>query len=68
MHLGIEQPFDTSADLRAELELDSLKQLTLIVELENHFQTSFALGDEHEVITVGDLVALIRRRCAGEPD
>jgi len=44
------------------LQLDSLKQLTLVVELENHFRVRFDSGDEEGLETVGDIVRLIGRR------
>jgi acyl carrier protein len=43
-----------------DLELDSLKRLTLALEVENHFQ--ICLDEESAILTVGDLVEIIRER------
>jgi len=47
-----------------ELQLDSLKLLTLAVEVENRFRICLDEADEAGIVTVGDLVAAIRRRLA----
>jgi acyl carrier protein len=46
-----------------DLDLDSLKMLTLALEVENHFRVR--LDDEAGIETVGDLVAAIRERLDG---
>jgi acyl carrier protein len=43
-----------------DLELDSLKSLTLALEVENHFRV--CLDEEAVILTVGDLVEMIRER------
>jgi len=43
-----------------DLELDSLKTLTLALEVENHFRV--CLDEEAEILTVGDLAAVIQER------
>lgn len=48
--------------LLRDLRLDSIQQLTLVVELENHFLVCFEPGDEADIHTVADVVALVRRR------
>lgn len=63
-HLDIASPVDSGTDLSRDLELDSLKQLTLMVELENRFRIYFDAGDEEGLVSVGDVVALIGRRLA----
>ena len=46
-----------------ELELDSLGQLTLAVEIENRFRICLGAEDEAALETVGDLVkAVVRKR------
>jgi acyl carrier protein len=58
-----------SGELRPEmrlvedLELDSLKSLTLALEVENHFRV--CLDEEAAILTVGDLVGMIRERLDG---
>jgi acyl carrier protein len=53
---------ELSPDMRLveDLELDSLKSLTLALEVENHFQV--CLDEEAGIVTVGDLVKIIRER------
>ncbi len=52
--------------LVADLALDSIQQLDLIVELENHFEIALDLEEDQEVHTIGELVAWIdRARGAG---
>ena len=45
-----------------DLELDSIQQLTLVVELENHFRIRFDDADEAGIETVGDVVNLLAKR------
>ncbi len=66
-HLQIESPVGLETDLFRDLELDSLKQLTFVVELENHFKVCFDEGDEEGLHTIGDVVALITRRVTRDP-
>jgi acyl carrier protein len=42
-----------------DLELDSLKLLTLAVAVENRFRIAIDEEQEEELVTVGDLVALV---------
>lgn len=46
------------------LELDSIRLLTLVVEVENHFSLSLEDGDEAGLERVGDLVDLLVGRGA----
>jgi len=57
-HLGWEGPLRPEMRLVEDLELDSLKTLTLALEVENHFRV--CLDEEAEILTVGDLAAIIR--------
>ncbi len=43
-------------------DLDSLRQLTLLVEIENRFRVRLDAEDEQSIVSVGDLVGVIRRR------
>jgi len=47
-----------------DLALDSLRLLTLVVEVEDRFRICLAEGDEAGVRTVADLVRLLRDRGA----
>jgi acyl carrier protein len=55
-----------STELVADLALDSIEQLDLIVELENHFEIALELGEDEEIQTVGQLVAWIDRARGAE--
>ena len=59
LHLGWDGDLQPSLRLVEDLELDSLKGLTLALELENHFRVR--LDQEAGLVTVGDLVAAIER-------
>jgi len=48
-------------NLVADLELDSILQLDLVVQLENEFAITLELEEDQEVITIADLVAWIDR-------
>lgn len=49
-----------NSDIQRDLGLDSLKQLALIVEIENTFELAFEPEDD-DVRTVGQLVETIER-------
>ena len=57
-HLGWNGELRPEMRLVEDLELDSLKSLTLALEVENHFL--ICLDEEAGIRTVGDLVAIIR--------
>ena len=59
-HLGWKGELRPEMRLVEDLELDSLKTLTLALEVENHFRV--CLDEEAGILTVGDLVAIIRER------
>jgi acyl carrier protein len=63
-HLGWERELDPSMRL-ADLELDSLKSLTLVVEVENRFRVCLDPESEGAIASVGDLVTTVRRLHAG---
>ncbi len=48
--------------LLRDLKLDSIQQLTLVVELENRFRVAFGEGDETGIERVKDVVDLLERR------
>jgi acyl carrier protein len=48
--------------LAEDLELDSLKILTLAVEVENRFRVCLDPESEQQIKTIADLVAAIRER------
>ncbi len=57
-HLGWKRSLRPEMRLVEDLELDSLKTLTLALEVENYFKV--CLDEEAGIQTVGDLVAIIR--------
>lgn len=61
-HLDHEGVIELSTSLHQALELDSIRMLTLVVELENHFSICLEEGDEAGIETVADLVAVLRGR------
>jgi len=61
VRLRVEREIAPETDLVADLALDSLKQLELLVELENHFGVCLEAEADQEVLTIGDLVAWIER-------
>ena len=61
-HLGYEGEVGPDTTLVEALRLDSVRMLTLIVEVENHFRILLEDGDEAGIERVGDLVTVIRRR------
>lgn len=67
-HVSIEVPLDPTLDLVEDLKLDSLDQLALVVELENHFRICIEPSDEASLSTLRDVVALVERRIAAEPE
>ncbi len=60
VHLGWAGELRPEMHLVEDLELDSLKRLTLALEVENHFR--ICLDEEVAILTVGDLVEIIRER------
>jgi acyl carrier protein len=60
------RPVDEKTRLLGDLELDSLKQLTLVVEIEDRFRIRFDDVDQEGLETVGDVVRLIARRLSEE--
>jgi acyl carrier protein len=48
-------------------ELDSVRQLTLVIEIENRFRVRLDGEDEQSIVTVGDLVSVIRRKLGSVP-
>jgi acyl carrier protein len=59
-HLGWVGELSPEMRLVEDLELDSLKRLTLALEVENHFR--ICLDEEAAILTVGDLVEIIQER------
>lgn len=60
-HLQHRGPLDPAMRLVEDLELDSIRLLTLAVEVENRFRVCLDEEDDRAIETVGDLVAVVRR-------
>ena len=63
VHFGWKGDLRPEMRLVEDLELDSLKGLTLALEVENHFRV--CLDDEQPILTVGDLVRSVREGLDG---
>ena len=61
-HLGLHRTIAPTTRILGDLELDSLAQLTLVTEIENHFRLCFDEGDEAGVVTVADLARLVAEK------
>ncbi len=61
-HLDWRGPLSRETRLVETLGLDSLRRLTLLVEIEDRFRISFDEEDETAILTVGDLLDTIRRK------
>jgi acyl carrier protein len=62
--LGWHGPLTKEMRLVETLSLDSLRLLTLVVEIEDRFLICLDEQDESAIQNVGDLLATIRRKCA----
>jgi acyl carrier protein len=63
-HLGHRGPLALEMRLVEDLELDSIRLLTLATEVENRFRVLLEPADEERIETVGDLVAVVRGKLA----
>jgi acyl carrier protein len=64
-HLSIHE-VDDQTHLFSDLALDSIQQLTFVVELENEFRVRFRDEDEREIATVHDVIEAVGRALARE--
>jgi acyl carrier protein len=65
LHLDWQGPFTSEMRLIEDLRLDSIRLLTLAAEVENRFRVLLDEADEKAIETVGDLVAIVRRKLGG---
>ena len=61
-HLGWEGPVSADMRLVEDLRLDSVRLLTLAAEVENRFRVVLEEADETAIVTVGDLVEVVRKK------
>lgn len=64
-HLGWEGNLTPNMRLIEDLRLDSVRMLTLAAEVENRFRVFLDELDEGAIETVGDLIAVVRRKLGG---
>ncbi len=62
--LDFTEPLKPEMRLSEDLELDSIRMLTLAVEVEDHFKICLDQEDEWGIETVEDLVATVGRKLA----
>jgi acyl carrier protein len=62
--LDLEGALDPTMRLVEDLQLDSIRILTLAVEVEDHFHICLDQEDEWGIETVADLVATVERKLA----
>ena len=63
-HLAHRGSLEPDMRLVEDLELDSIRLLTLAVEVENRFRIALDPEDEEGIATVGDLVDAVERKLA----
>jgi len=61
-HLNWDGDLTEKSLLVEKLRLDSIRLLTLVAEVENHFEICLEEGDEQRLNTIGDLIDLILER------
>ncbi len=66
--LGYDGELRPEMRLSEDLALDSLKSLTLAVEVENRFLICLDPDSEAQIVTVADLVTCVRRELDERPD
>ena len=64
-HLGWQGSLTPDMRLIEDLRLDSVRLLTLAMEVENRFRVFLDEIDEAGIETVGDLIAAVRRKLTG---
>lgn len=68
-HLGFEGSLSPEMRLVEDLELDSVRLLTLAVAVEDRFRVCLDEDDEASIETVGDLAAVVGEKlAAGEAE
>jgi acyl carrier protein len=64
-HLDWRGPLAPEMRLLEDLRLDSIRALTLAVEVENRFRICLDEADEAGLVTVADLVAAVKGKLGG---
>lgn len=63
-HLGVTGALTLETRLVEDLQLDSIRLLTLAIEIENRFRLRIEPAEEAGVRTLGDLVAIVQGKLA----
>ena len=63
-HLGFTGELRPELRLAEDLELDSVRLLTLAMAVEDHFKICLDEGDEAAIVTVRDLALLVEKKLA----
>ncbi len=63
-HLELRSPLPPEARLVEDLGLDSMRLLSLAVEVEDHFRVCLEPKDEAEITTVSDLARVVCAKLA----
>ncbi len=58
-------PDELAGDVELATALDSMQLLSLVVRVEDHFRVIIEEDDEARIVTVDDLVAVIRDKRSG---
>jgi acyl carrier protein len=64
-HLDWQGPFTPDMRLVEDLRLDSIRLIALAAHVENRFRILLDEADEAGIVTVGDLVAVVRKKLGG---
>lgn len=62
--LGFDGVLRRQMRLVEDLELDSIRLMTLAMEIEDHFRIRIDESDEAGIVTVDDLVGVVERKLA----
>lgn len=62
--LDYEGELDREMRLVEDLELDSIRLMTLAMEVEDRFEVCLDEEDEEGIVTVADLIGVVRRKLA----
>jgi acyl carrier protein len=59
------EPIEPATDLAADLNIDSVAAMDLIMEVEERFGVDIPINLLPDLVTAGDLEGLVRRQIAG---
>ena len=62
--LGYDGELEPGMRLVEDLELDSIRLMTLAMEVEDHFRICLDEDDEAAIVTVADLIGVVKKKLA----